>query len=442
MTKPKTVEELQEEIDRAESRIKELETHEEPNGNGKAMELRGHQPMILDIGKSLPMAKAQFEAVSKFVTSVLQRSEPADKAKKIAAKDGDYGTIPGVEKPFLFKSGAEKIAALFGYAPIYRTIEKIEDWNDAAPMFFYRYECELRSKTSGNVMGSGIGSCNSKETKYRWRTPQRECPTCHRATIIKGKAEWGGGWICHEKRGGCGERFEDDHNFIVNQSVERIENPDICDLVNTIDKMAQKRALVAAVLIATGSSSLFTQDDDVVDVETMRAKHAKNADITIEPNGNAAPVATSEPRANEKDGWIHLPRNPKNAPLYDKFKRTKNKDFRSQGLPYKWVEGPTYDDDEGRKTTEWQLWTKLPEGVTKGMPTAAPSAPAHAGPPVAATPLDVNAEIMAHFHRLKWTPGRLRAAVDLLDKGAHGDFAALSIDLKNRLLDTMAQEKA
>ena len=39
-----------------------------------------------------------------------------------------------------------------------------------------------------------------------------------------------------------------------------MKNPDVADLVNTILKMADKRALVAATLIATGMSEYFTQD--------------------------------------------------------------------------------------------------------------------------------------------------------------------------------------
>ena len=36
--------------------------------------------------------------------------------------------------------------------------------------------------------------------------------------------------------------------------------PDAADLVNTIQKMAQKRALIAATLIAVSASEFFTQD--------------------------------------------------------------------------------------------------------------------------------------------------------------------------------------
>jgi hypothetical protein len=58
-----------------------------------------------------------------------------------------------------------------------------------------------------------------------------------------------------------------------------VKNPDPADVVNTIDKMAQKRALVAAVLIAVNASELFTQDvedyGDVIDGDWQPATAAK-----------------------------------------------------------------------------------------------------------------------------------------------------------------------
>jgi len=44
-----------------------------------------------------------------------------------------------------------------------------------------------------------------------------------------------------------------------------LDNPDVADVVNTIQKMAQKRALVAATLIATSASEFFTQDVEDAD---------------------------------------------------------------------------------------------------------------------------------------------------------------------------------
>jgi hypothetical protein len=37
-----------------------------------------------------------------------------------------------------------------------------------------------------------------------------QCPACKRDAIIKSRAEYGGGWLCHKKRGGCGMRWPED----------------------------------------------------------------------------------------------------------------------------------------------------------------------------------------------------------------------------------------
>lgn len=43
-----------------------------------------------------------------------------------------------------------------------------------------------------------------------------------------------------------------------------IKNPDIWDIVNTIQKMAQKRAYIAAVLLAVNGSDYFEVDDSEI----------------------------------------------------------------------------------------------------------------------------------------------------------------------------------
>lgn len=35
------------------------------------------------------------------------------------------------------------------------------------------------------------------------------CPVCNKAAIIKGKPEFGGGYVCYKRFGGCGEKFTD-----------------------------------------------------------------------------------------------------------------------------------------------------------------------------------------------------------------------------------------
>jgi uncharacterized protein (UPF0212 family) len=169
------------------------------------------------------------------------------------------------------------MASFFGLAPTFDDVEKVEDWTGqdhaGEPFFYYRQKCTLHR--GERLIASADGSCNSWEKKYRYRKAERVCPVCGQPAIIKGKADYGGGFLCFAKKGGCGAKFPDDAPEIVGQEVGQVKNPDAAEQVNTILKMAQKRALVAAVLIATNASDYFTQDlDDFVTGEIVSEKPA------------------------------------------------------------------------------------------------------------------------------------------------------------------------
>ena len=172
--------------------------------------------------------------------------------------DLDYGIIPGTQKPTLLKPGAEKIAKLLGLSDQYEIMDKAEDWNQ--PLFRYLIKCRLIHLATGSVISEGLGECNSMESKYRWRESKRKCPICEAEAIIKGKEQYGGGWICFKKIGGCGAKWDDGDLEIEEQKIGRVENDDIYSQVNTILKMAKKRALVDAALSAGRLSDIFTQD--------------------------------------------------------------------------------------------------------------------------------------------------------------------------------------
>jgi len=163
--------------------------------------------------------------------------------QKTLIKDLDYGVIPGTQKPTLLKPGAEKLAKIHGLADEYEILEKIEDWDK--PFFHYLLKCKLRHISSGNLISEGTGSCNSKENKYRWRwIKEKEIPIgVEKESLIKkvNKGQYG------------------------DYTLYRTENDDIFTQVNTLLKMAQKRAMVNAVLSACRLSAIFTQDiEDII----------------------------------------------------------------------------------------------------------------------------------------------------------------------------------
>jgi hypothetical protein len=122
--------------------------------------------------------------------------------KEMMVEGQDYGIIAGYHKPTLLKPGAEKLCDIFSFSKHVDIINRIEDWEKG--IFAYEVKVTLVSKQTGYMEAEGIGTCNNKE-----------------------------------------KSFVDQDPF---------------SLVNTLLKMAKKRALIDAVLSATRTSGIFTQD--------------------------------------------------------------------------------------------------------------------------------------------------------------------------------------
>lgn len=217
----------------------------------------------VEVVKAIPQQQDVFLPVMSMEVALQRRATIVQFVQQIMVQDQDFGVIPGTgTKPVLLKPGAEKLCNFFGLEPEFTPIYEEADWTGerhaGEPFYYIRYRCRLMR--NGQVLGVGEGSCNSWESKYRYRNANRKCPECERECIIAGKKEYGGGWLCFAKKGGCGAKFLADDQRITGQAVGRVPNPDMADAVNTIQKMAQKRALVPATLLATSGSEFFTQD--------------------------------------------------------------------------------------------------------------------------------------------------------------------------------------
>jgi DNA-directed RNA polymerase subunit RPC12/RpoP len=170
--------------------------------------------------------------------------------QEVLVKDVDYGKIQGCgDKPTLFKSGAEKVMITFSLQSSYDIIQSSENF-DGKGFFSYTVKCYLWA--NGIKLHEGLGHCNSKETKFRYKwVTESKLPTDVDADTL----------ISRVKNGQYGDYLE-----------YRIEE-DSNSKANTILKMAKKRALVDAVLTVANLSELFTQDfDDLKDIETPQDK--------------------------------------------------------------------------------------------------------------------------------------------------------------------------
>jgi hypothetical protein len=209
---------------------------------------------------SAALARAEELDLGVPVEQLIARVEKIREVQKRVMKlDVHYGNIPGVKKPSLFKPGAEMLGMTFQLAPAFKTVEHYD--GDHLEVVV---TCTLTHIPTGLDVGSGLGSCSTKEIKYAYRQGERKCPRCGEAAIIKGKEQYGGGWLCWNKpeknKHGCGTKFKDGDKAVEAQEVGRVANPDLADAYNTVRKMACKRAHVAAILFACGASDLFTQD--------------------------------------------------------------------------------------------------------------------------------------------------------------------------------------
>ena len=176
-----------------------------------------------------------------------QHKQVAEIIAKALERGVDYGPIPGGgkdAKDALLKAGAERLSIAFGLYPRYSIVEREVDhdrkvewtkrkkrwqagqfngWDEevGVSVGFYRYlvRCELVLRSDGGVMGDGLGSCSTMESKY-------------------------------------------------------IDRPR--DMENTVIKMAEKRAMVGAVLNTLGLSDRFTQDIEDQDHDAPPAARGKS----------------------------------------------------------------------------------------------------------------------------------------------------------------------
>jgi len=222
----------------------------------------------------------------------------------------DYGIIPGTTKPCLLKAGAEKLTSFFGLSTKFFDVSITEDFtgkeHDGEPLFFYRRACELWR--GDRFIARAEGSCNSWEKKYRYRSAERVCPECGKPTIKKSKfppredPDAQPGFYCYGKIGGCDAQFAANDPAITAQELGQVKNPDTAEIANTVLKMADKRALVAVTLIATGMSEYFTQD-----MEDYIMEGHIEAVVDPEPKKNAEPKKKVDPKEVISDGqWAQF----------------------------------------------------------------------------------------------------------------------------------------
>jgi hypothetical protein len=192
------------------------------------------------LSNNLPMTEYDVEATSERLR-VLRKFVKSELKSGI---DNDYAIVPGTKKYSLLKPGAQKLRLLFGLGVRVnlssRTIDRANN------MYIVTYKAQVFHIASGRVIAECEGTANNFEKKYHKRTS----------------------WVQGEN----------------GSNVKQEEETPIGDLLNTLDKMAQKRAVVGATIEALGASDYFTQDVDD-EIEQEQAGLRPNTD-QIKKNAN------------------------------------------------------------------------------------------------------------------------------------------------------------
>lgn len=250
---------------------------------------------------------------------------------KVLVPGEDFGAIIDGGKPTLLKPGAEKLASAFKLSSDPRIESIVEDWQTG--LFYYRYRCVLTHRETGQVWGSGIGSCSTQEEKYgyRWVSEDRVPSHLDKSSLPTRsgsitefefaiqKAETNGKygkpaeyWQSFNDAMANGTAIRGERKTAKGMSTTwsiggteyRIPNINVFDTINTVDKMAQKRALVAAVLVATNASAFFTQDIEDFDTDKGNVLTGRSAPMVKPPTITVSKPATANP--NEPNWWMAM----------------------------------------------------------------------------------------------------------------------------------------
>ena len=258
----------------------------------------GHH-LITGMAALARMDEGEFQAAMTAIETGQKRMREFQ--KRAMVKGEDYGVIKGIDRPFLHLPGAEKMTLLYGLA-VRQEAERIAGDGIISPPLAYHVKSYVHvGSFGGPIVAMGYGEANSWEVKYRYTWAKAKCPACGREGLIRGKPDGKlkGKWWCPTREGGCNRTFEASDPSIA--SPGKVENTDPHSLAETLIQMAAKRSFVAATRRATGTSGLFTQDEDSPSVlaqaepETPDGGEAQveKVDVAVTRGGKAdAPTPT------------------------------------------------------------------------------------------------------------------------------------------------------
>lgn len=236
------------------------------------------------------------------INRMVARKKAIDSLTKEIMKDTiHFGKIPGCgKKPALLKPGAEALCVAFNCRPKPVTTHTLLENGHKE----YHTTCRLIYIPTGQVVGEASATCTTMESKYRFRTGPKE------STGMPVPKEYWNLRKTNPKKalellGGAGylPQKEDGGKWYIWEKADGLENPNIADTYNTVERISEKRALVAATLITFGVSDKFTQEP-----ETQEAPNSGTTEAEPAPKGKPASEgkAPTKKQIHLTDKQVHL----------------------------------------------------------------------------------------------------------------------------------------
>lgn len=202
---------------------------------------------------STAMDIAELQQQSDLINQLLKRK--MIEATKANNYQGHYGQIPGTKTLSLLKPGAEMIAKMFRLGAEYQhRIEELTGGhiNVVVTTKFIHYPTQT-------VIGFGVGSCSTLESKHRYRTGPveftgqpvpREYWDLRKNDPEAAQKLIGG-------RGYSTKKNPDSGSYEIVMAGQKIDNADPADQWNTALKIAKKRSYVDGIQTLTAAGDIF-----------------------------------------------------------------------------------------------------------------------------------------------------------------------------------------
>jgi hypothetical protein len=242
--------------------------------------------------QAIENALVRMEATRENVDHLIVRAQIIDDAINRRMKDGvHYGLIPGTKRKALLKPGAEALQELFRLSSLVDS--EVIDYPDQHREV--RSKCTI-SAPDGTVIVQRSASCTTYETKYRYRTEntgvlvpgdywKKGTPDYKNADVI------GGADFFPRKVDG---------QWLVFHQIPVTNQPDNW---HTVGSMAEKRAYVAAIIVACGASDALVPEDDQTYRENAEKERQRRTTERTQRNAERTTRETSRQSGHtESDG--------------------------------------------------------------------------------------------------------------------------------------------